>query len=123
MYMFQLFLSFLRNIRSALGNFLGVVYGFIPDNMKRRFSELSSQGAFSGMIFFVLNIFKNIYFLIAIPALIVAYRFIKILQEKGIIDQFQNIVSKTINSVLYISTNCFPLILDLKSMGTCIINS
>lgn len=118
--MFQAFLYFLRNIKSALGSFLVVIYGFIPDNMKARFKELSSQGAFSGMVFFVLNIFKNIYFLIAIPALIVAYRFIKILQEKGIIDQFQNIVSKAINSVLYISNTCFPLMLDLKSMMTCI---
>jgi|GEM_PF-1679498 len=121
--MFQFFLSFLRNIKSALGNFLVVIYGFIPDNMKSRFKELSSQGAFSAMVFFVLNIFKNIYFLIAIPALIVSYRFIKILQEKGIIDEFQNIVSKTINSVLYISTNCFPLILDLGSMASCINHS
>jgi len=88
--------------------------------MKMRFQELSSRGAFTGMVFFVLNIFKNIYFLIAIPALIVTYRFIKILKEKGIIDRFEAIVTKTINSVLYISTDCFPLILDLKAMASCI---
>jgi hypothetical protein len=121
--MFNLFLSLLRNIKLVLIRILTVLYGFIPDAMKRRFTELSSRGAFVGMFLFVLDIFKNIYFIIAIPALIVAYRLLKVLKEKGIIDDFEAIVNNTVNSILNISTNCFPMILDLKSMLACITQS
>ena len=68
----------------------------------------------------VLGVFKNIYFLIAVPALIVAYRFIKVLKDQGIIDAFQNTVNSSLDSVLYISNNCFPLILNLGQMLSCI---
>ncbi len=118
--MLNLFLSLLRNIKLVLMRILSVLYDFIPDDMKRKFTELGSKGAFVGMFLFVWGLFKNIYFLIAIPALIVAYRLMKVLKEKGIIDEFEAIVTKTINSILYISTHCFPLILNLKSMISCI---
>jgi hypothetical protein len=118
--MFGYFLALLRNIKGVIISVLSVLYGFIPDAMKARFAELRTKGLFIGMFQFVLGIFKNIYFLIAIPALIITYRFFKILQEKGIIDGFKNIVNTTINSSLKISTECFPLILDFGSFISCI---
>ena len=118
--MFEYLLSLLRNIKNVLVKVLSVVYDFIPDSMKSRFTELSSKGAFMGMFFFVLGIFKNIYFLIAIPALVVTYRLFKVLKEKGIIDRFETIVNDTIDSVLHISTDCFPLILNFSELMSCV---
>lgn len=118
--MFGYFLALLRNIKGVIVSILSVFYGFIPDAMKARFTELGSKGAFIGMFQFVLGIFKNIYFLIAIPALIITYRLFKVLKEKGIIDGFEKIVNTVVDSSLKISTECFPLILDFNQLVSCI---
>ncbi len=46
--MLNLFLSLLRNIKLVLMRILSVLYDFIPDDMKRKFTELGSKGAFVG---------------------------------------------------------------------------
>lgn len=99
---------------------LSVFYDFIPASMKMRFAELRSKGLFLGMFSFVLGLFKNIYFLISIPALVITYRLFKVLKEKGVVDGFESIVNGVINSVLKISTECFPLILDFNQFASCI---
>jgi len=78
------------------------------------------KSRFKGAFSFVLNIFRNIYFLIAIPAIIVTYRFMKVLKDQGIIDDFTNTVNQVITSIYYISTNCFPMILNLNQMMACV---
>lgn len=112
--MFKFLLSAFKSIK------LFILHGLIPSSMKKRFKEIRSGGIFIGMFRFVWNIFDNIYIIIAIPALIVTYRLIKTLQDEGIIDEFKYILNNVLDTILYISTDCFPMILDLQSMISCI---
>jgi len=50
----------------------------------------------------------------------VTYRFMKVLKDQGIIDDFTNTVNQVITSIYYISTNCFPMILNLNQMMACV---
>lgn len=99
----------------AKGLFKGL-WQYAPNSIKERFTE----GGIWSNITVIFGFFKNIYFLITIPAIVVVYKLYEVLKEKGIIDKFQNLIISVTDMVLYIANNCFQDILNLRALGSCI---
>jgi hypothetical protein len=100
------------------GLFKGI-WQYAPQSIKQRFTE----GGVWSNITVVFGFFKNIYFLITIPAIVVVYKLYMVLKEQGIITKFQDIVINVTNMVMYVANECFPLILNLQKLGSCIMNA
>jgi hypothetical protein len=69
---------------------------------------------------FVFGILKNLYLYMAAAGVYVVYYLFKALKNAGILDAFQNILDNTMQSIMIISHDCFPLISNLQSMLECI---
>jgi hypothetical protein len=100
------------------GLFKGV-WQYAPNSIKQRFTE----GGIWSNITVVFGFFKNIYFLVTVPAIVVVYKLYIVLKENGIIEKFQNIVISVTNMVMYIANDCFPLILNLQKLSVCVMNA
>lgn len=118
-------LNFLSNIPNslfgAIRGVIGAFYRLIPDAIKNRYNlKEFGKGGLYAMALFVVNILRSIYFLVAVPALIVTYKLFVVLKEQGIIDNFKNLLNTSMSTIINISNNCFPLITNLKVMLSCI---
>lgn len=91
---------------------------------KRFFYESLSrvfQGRSIGFYFQTLiNVIGKWYLIIVPPSIYVVYKLYEALQNAGILDKLQTIVQNTLNTVIYIANYCFPKILNLKDMMSCI---
>lgn len=110
----QLF-NWLSGFFKGLGNW---VWKLVPEGIKSKF-DVSKAGLW-GMITPVFSLFKNIYFLMTIPAIIVVYKLYKALKDAGIIEKFQIIVDGVLNMVMHIASECFPLITNIRGLSTCV---
>ncbi|MBP9791998.1 MAG: hypothetical protein KBC27_02190 [Rickettsiales bacterium] len=111
--------GFLSKILGFTKGLFKGVWQYAPESIKQRFTE----GGVWSNITVVFGFFKNIYFLITIPAIVVVYKLYMVLKEKGIIAQFQDIVINVTNMVMYIANECFPLILNLRTLSSCVANA
>ena len=87
-----------------------------PDSLQTR-----GNGPMSVMIGFIGGLIRSWYMLIAVPAIILAYKTLKILAEKGILAKAQAIVETAINSAFHIVNDCLPLILNFSQMMRCVL--
>lgn len=112
---FKQVFNWLSGFLKGLGNWM---WRLVPEGIKSKF-DVSKAGLW-GMITPVFSLFKNIYFLMTIPAIIVVYKLYEALKDAGIIAKFQIIVDGVLNTVMYIANECFPLITNIKALGACV---
>ncbi|AZL15040.1 hypothetical protein [Rickettsiales endosymbiont of Stachyamoeba lipophora] len=56
------------------------------------------------------------YYMVMIPAIIAAYQFLKVMNEKGYIEAFENNLRTSMESIINIATHCsvhFPVVWDI----------
>ncbi len=83
-----------------------------PNAMQKLFSGFRAT--------FIFGVIRYWYYLMTVPAIYAVYALLKALQTSGIMDTFKAIVESTLATVSNITTNCFPLIANLKAMLACV---
>lgn len=68
----------------------------------------------------VTGFFTSIYALITVPACYVVYKLYQVLEENGVIADFETTLTYQLSIVKYIADNCFVLLLDLHQFSSCI---
>lgn len=112
---FSKFLGWFKQFFVGFGNW---IWSLVPGGIKQKFNI--KEAGLWGMIAPIFSLFKNIYFLMVIPSIIVVYKLYEVLKDKGIITKFQSIVVGVLDMVIYIANDCFPLILQIKELGDCV---
>ena len=83
-----------------------------PGAMQKLFSGFRAAAIF--------NVIRHWYYLMTIPAIYAVYALLKALSTSGIMEKFNSIVVGMLHTINNITTNCFPLIANLKAMIACI---
>ena len=115
---FSRFLGFIKRFLTGFGQW---IWSLVPKSITQHFNV--GEAGLWGMITYVFGIIRYWYFLMTIPAIIVVYKLFKVLEEKGIIAKFQAIVQGALNMVMYVANDCFPLILHVRELASCVANS
>ena len=111
--------GFISRILGFVKGLFKGLWNYAPDSIKNSFSE----GGVWNKITVVFGFFKNIYFLMTVPAIYVVYKLYIELQKLGIIQDFLNMVRGVVNMVMYIANYCFSDILKLPELASCVFNA
>lgn len=115
---------YLKKFIIGFGDFVYSIFeNVIPDSVKGKLKSLGtsiSAGDFKMMVLAIFKLILHWYFLMVTVSIIVLYRLYNALEQTGVLDKFEKIVTKAIISVFYISEHCFPYMLQLKEFFNCV---